>query len=580
MRLKVVSFGQFFPDLIDYNFIKLKADIVSALTVAVIALPQSMAYALIAGVHPKYGLYSCILPVIISSILGSSRFLIAGPTNAISMVVSSTMASTVIAGTIANSLPEAQKIEIVFLLSFLVGLVQIFLGLIKFGSLVNFVSHSVVVGFTFGAGLLISVNQLKNLLGLKFAASPHFLDNLGNTFSHLRETNNWSLFLGVFSIFFILILKKISKKIPGALLVLIICGSLTAFLGLEKNGVKIIGTIPQTPPPFSHFSLDPENIRVLFPSALAIGILGIVEAFSISKSIASASGEKINGNRELIAQGSANALAAFSSSIPGSGSFTRSAVNFQSGAKTRLSGIGSGLFILFILLALAPFAKNIPIASLAGIIIVIAYSMVDKKAVALSWKATTADRVVFLTTLLSTLLLELEMAVYIGVLFSLALFLKKVSHPQVTKVIPKGPCRKLYECQNNEEGCPQLSVYQIDGPLFFGAMAELEDKLRDIHNGNERVIIIRMKGVEILDASGVHALEKFLEKIEEKKVKVIFTNIKPAVREVLLTSGVIRRVQKRIAVDTTAAIKMAFKRYIEKEKCRGCTRALYQECGE
>lgn len=564
-----------------YSRKDLKADFIAALTVAIVALPQSMAYAVIAGVHPKYGIYAAIIPVIISSLFGSSRFLIAGPTNAISMVVASTTASIAIGGTVINNLPEEQKMAALFLLTAMVGVIQVVMGAAKLGGLLNFVSHSVVIGFTAGAGVLIAANQLKNLLGISIGSSNEFIETLHRTFTHLESTNIQSLSLGLGTIMFIVGMKKISAKIPGSLLAMVISAAFVAFFDMEASGVKLIGDIPRSLPPISVPSLDPSNIKILFTPALAIAILGIVEALSIAKSVANSSGEKINGNQEFVAQGLANISAGFFSSIPGSGSFTRTAVNFRSGAHTNFSGVYSGVFVLLTLIALAPLAKFIPIASLAGILLVIAYSMIDQKALAFSFKATRADRAVLIVTILATLFLDLEIAVYVGVLLSIALFLRKVSHPQIYKVTPRETDNKLIPYTKGCRSCSQVSIFQIDGSLFFGAVSELEQHLTSLGNGKEKIVIVRMKGVRILDATGAHALEKFLQTSNAKNTKVIFTGVRPAVRETLANTGLIKKIgNANIAEDTTVAIKTALKKYIDPAICKKCKCPIFFECNK
>jgi len=576
-------FKKYFPfieDLKNYNSSKLKADLVSGLTVAIVALPQSMAYAIIAGVHPKFGLYAAIFPAIVAALFGSSRFLAAGPTNAISMVVASSMASASIAGTMISSLPEDQKIALLFFLSFIVGLLQVLMGILKFGNFINFISHSVVVGFTAGAGILIAFNQLKNLIGVSIGNHPHFIDGLKHTFLKINETNIYALVLGLFTIAFIIITKKISKKIPGALLALIISAFFVFIFDLEKYGVKSIGEIPQTLPPFSFFSFNADIFDGLFSSALAIAILGIVEALSIAKSIASKSGEKIDGNQEFIAQGLANITAGFTSGIPGSGSFTRSAVNYSSGAKTRFSIIFSGIFILIILLIAAPMAKFIPIASLAGILMVIAYSMVDKHAFVMTYKATSADRTVLISTMIATLFLELEQAVFIGVILSILLFIRKVSHPQVLPVMPREKGGKLFVIEEGQVICPQISIYQVEGSLFFGAVAELEEKLSSYIKNGGKIVIVRLLHVQLVDATGVHALESLLREAKEKNVIVMFTNVKNNVFNVLKKTGMVEKIgNENFFEHTQEAVCVAVKRINELGKCKNCSIKCFQECG-
>ena len=560
----------------NYSFLKFRKDLVAGLTVAIVALPQSMAYAIIAGINPKYGLYAAIVPAIVSSLFGSSKYLIAGPTNAISMVVSSTLASTMIAGTLVQDFPQEQKMQILFLLAFMVGMIQVVMGIAKFGQLINFVSHSVVIGFTAGAGVLIAFNQLKNILGIKLPVTNEFIETLRLTFTHINETNLFALLLGLFTIIFILASRKISNKIPGALLAMALSALAVYFFRLEGYGVKLIGEIPRSLPPLSSFSLNLDLVKTLFPSALAIALLGIVEALSISKSIANASGEKIDGNQEFIGQGLSNISASFFSGFPGSGSFTRSAVNFAAGAATRFSGVFSGAIVLLTLLILAPLARYIPIASLAGILIVIAYSMVDKQSIVLSFKATKADRTVLIATVLATLFLELEFAVYIGVILSIALFLRKVSHAQAFRVTPRAEDHKLIKYVDGNPLCSQISIYQIEGALFFGAIGELEEKLHELEDKTDKVIILRMKGIRLLDATGAHALIKFLEQCAKKKTRVILTGVLPDIKIVFERLSLMEKLL--IAKDTTEAIKLSCDKYIDKSACRICKAKMFKEC--
>lgn len=581
-KIKKIQLRNFFPFIAEtknYNFLKFKADIIAGLTVAIVALPQAMAYAIIAGVNPKFGLYAAIFPAIVAALFGSSRFLAAGPTNAISMVVSSSMASAVIAGTLVSSLPEDQKIGLLFLLSFMVGAIQLLMGLFKFGNFINFVSHSVVVGFTAGAGILIAFNQLKNLIGVNIGIHPHFIDGMKHTFMKMSDTNMYALGLGLFTIIFIVITKKISKKIPGALIAMIITAIVVFILKLELQGVKTIGDIPQALPPLSFFPLNMESFNAMFPAAVAIAILGIMESLSIAKSIASRSREKIDGNQEFIAQGLANMTAGLTSGIPGASSFTRSAVNYSSGAKTRFAVIFSGLFILTVILIAAPLARFIPIASLAGILMVIAYSMVDKHAFMMAFRSTAADRIVLLVTMLATLFLDLEQAVYIGIILSILLFVRKVSVPQIFQVAPDRVTHKLIPMEKALACCPQISIFQVEGSLFFGAIAELEDKLSTYINNGGKIVIVRLAHVQLIDATGIHALESLLKECKEKNINMMFTNVRPAVMRVFNRSGMSKKIGKdNFFMHTQEAIAAAVKKVNHLKKCKNCTICCFEEC--
>jgi SulP family sulfate permease len=312
---------------------------------------------------------------------------------------------------------------------------------------------------------------------------------------------------------------------------------------------------------------------------LALAILAIVEALSIAKSIASSSGERINGNQEFIGQGLANLFGGFFSAIPGTGSFTRSAVNFKSGAKTRFAGVYSGLIIALIVLFFAPLAKFIPIPSLAGILMVIAYTMIDQKSLKMSFRATTADKIVLLATFFSTIFLELEKAVFIGVIISIILFLKKVSRPQIYRMYPQSHDNKLRPIDKDARECPQIAIYEIQGPLFFGAISELEDQLYSLDHRHFKAIIIRMKYIQLLDATGAHAFEKLLEDLKTRKIKLILTGVNPGVLRVFKRTGIFQKIgEENITPDTTWALHYTINNYIDLKKCAVCESKVFKEC--
>jgi SulP family sulfate permease len=360
---------------------------------------------------------------------------------------------------------------------------------------------------------------------------------------------------------------------------MIISAIVVVIFNFESKGVKLIGAIPQALPPFSSFPLTIYSISGMFTSAMAIAILGIVEALSIAKSIASKSGEKIDGNQEFIAQGLANMTAGFTSSIPGSGSFTRSAVNFSSGAKTRFSVVFSGIFVLLVVISFAPFAKFIPISSLAGILMVIAYSMVDQHAFKMAFIATKTDRVVLLTTMIATLFLHLDQAVYLGVFLSIILFVRKVSHPQVNQIVLDEKSHKFRMKTDKDVTCPQISIFQIEGSVFFGAVAEIEEKISNYVKNGGRICIVRMAQVHLVDATGVHAFESLLKEAKARNITMIFANAKPRVMKVFEKTGLIEEVgRENFFEHTSDAITFSVAKLREMGKCKNCTLRIFKEC--
>lgn len=574
-------FFPFINTIKHYNLTKLKADLLSGFTVAIVALPQSMAYAVIAGIHPKYGLYASVVPVIISSLFRSSRYLIAGATNATAMVTASTFSSIVIGNLVADSLPDPQKIQLLFLLVFLMGVIQLILGIARFGNLINFVSHSVTIGFTTGVGLLIALNQIKNLFGISIPTNSMAVKTIFQIVQHIELTNWYSLIIGIGTIVGILILKKILPRVPGSFLIISIMTFVVIIFQLNQYGVKLVGNIPRTFPPLSFFPFDFETVGAVFLPAMAIAIFAMVETLSVSKSISSISGERINGNLECIAQGLSNISGAFFSSMPSSGSSVRSTINFVSGASTRFAGVYSGFIVLFIIIILSSFASYIPISSLAGMLLVIAYNMINKKGIELSLKATRADRLVLIITTLSTIFLRLDQAVYIGVVLSILMFLRFMSRPSVFRVIPRPEDGKLVPYKTNMSQCQEVVIYQIEGALFFGAVNELEQQLMYINHQPIDTIILRLKYINLIDATAVQALDKFLNECADKNTAVIFVGVKPNVYNVFKRIGLLKKIgNKNIVTDTNTAIHLAYKTYVTPEHCRQCRAHAFKECKE
>ena len=354
MPFQLIALIPFLPWLRRYRRPHFQADLFAGLTVAVVALPQSMAYALIAGLPVQYGLYASIVPTLAACLWGSSAHLITGPTTAVSLVVFSALKDLAPPGT-------APFIELAFWLAACTGLIQIGMGVARLGNLLDFVSRSVLLGFTAGAAVLIAFKQLPGLFGLTLPKGGHFVTSLFHLVSHLHQTNLISLALGITTLGVIVVFKKIRPLWPGTLIALAVVGLLVHTFRLDLRGVSVIGDVPRSLPPFHFPSWDViDNFGQLASGALAIALLGLVEAVSIAKSISDQSRQRLNINREFVSQGLANLSAAFFSGYPVSGSFTRSAVNFRSGARTPLSGVLSALAVAGTVLAAAPLASGLP----------------------------------------------------------------------------------------------------------------------------------------------------------------------------------------------------------------------------
>lgn len=536
----IPSLSQLFPFVADakgWTAADARADMAAGLTGAFVAVPQAMAYALIAGLPPQYGIYASIAPVIIAALWGSSRFVVAGPTNATAMILFSALAQLSVGGVILSSLPVEARLPFVFGLSLLTGLIQVAMGLARLGDLVNFISHSVVVGFTTGAALLIGAGQLKTVLGVQTQSAPGFFPQLLATFNQSPQLNLWSVGVALASMLCFWALKTWTPRLPAALLTLVSVSAAGALLQVGAHGVKLAGAIPQGLPPLSlppEFSM--ETLRTLFTPALALALMGAVESLAMGKRLAAARDDSFNGSQELAAQGLGNIAAAFTSGMPGCGSFTRSALNLAAGARTRFAAVFAGLIVIPLLLLLAPLAAWIPMPALAGILLMLSAGMIDREEIRFCMVTTRMDKYVFLTTTAAALLLDLERAVLLGVLLSLGLFIRRVSYPQVTRLRAGDPLLAPWLWLRD---CPRLSIYLLEGTLFFGAINELERQLHEQEAKHARVVLLHMARVFWLDASGVHALASFIERCLARDMEVVLVVGNEQVMDILRRSGLL-----------------------------------------
>lgn len=512
-----------------------RKDLVAALTVAVVAIPQSMAYALIAGVNPVYGLYTAIVSTIIGSIFGSSKHLIGGPTNAIALLV---------AGSMRNYMGLVNAYQLLFLMTFLVGALQIIFGVIKLGKVINYVSHTVIVGFSAGAGVLIALGQLSTLLSIPIKNSAQMVttEKFYYVITHLNQTNLYALGLGMMTIAIILICKKLNKNLPGALIGIVIPIIFIIIFTLEQKGVKLTGAIPSSLPPFVmvHFSFA--GIQSVFGGAVAIAIIGLVEAISISKTISSTSRQKIDANQEFVAQGLANAVSSFFQCFPGSGSFSRSAINYHNGAVTRLSGIMSGVTVALVLVFFAPFARYIPNPCLAGVLILTGYGLVDKKEMkkVLKLGKFKSDSIAMCATFLATILLpDLDYAIYTGIAISIVLYLKDTNKVTVRILVPSyGKDSQIIEKKiESVKGQVDVLIIQLEGALYFGSAEDLETKLDGLVD-KAKVFILRMKYVTSIDLTSLNALKVFFRTVKEAGGTLLISGVKTELSSLLKNSNV------------------------------------------
>ena len=528
----------FLHDFSDYSLRDYKGDFLAALTLTPMAAPLAMAYAVIAGVPPQYGIYTCMLPVIVAALWGSSRFLAAGPTNATSLVLFSALGTVSVAGVPLLQLPEPVRMSIIFGIALFCGLIQIVMGLMRLGEIANYISHSVMSAFGASMALLIAAGQLTTVLGIAPPQSGGFFFQVANAAARLAELaiNPWCLLPAVMTIVLILWLQSISRLFPATLAALAIAGITADIFDLAARGVPMIADIPDIVPPLSlPTAFDFDLVRNLLSPALALAILGGVQSLAIGKQLAGVRNDVFDGSRELIAQGLGNIAAGFTSGLPGCGSFTRSAPMIALGARTRMAAVFSGLLSLPLLYVLAPLISHVPMPALGGVLMLIAVQTLKPADIRFCLVATRTDRIVFIATFFATLTLDLTQAILLGVILSLGLFIYKAAHPRVHKMSASDPLLRPLP-----HGLPSgLAVYFIEGTLFFGAIHELERSLHSVEETPPRVLILHLSRVFWLDASGAHALEQFIERCHARSVPIILVCGCPQVRDILQRTGLV-----------------------------------------
>jgi len=552
----------------------LRADFIAGLTGAVIVLPQGVAFAIIAGLPPAFGLYTAMVTAVVAALFGSSLHLISGPTTAISLTVFAAISQFALPG-------SAEYIELALLLTLLVGVTQLGFGLARMGVLVNFVSHTVVVGFTAGAAFLIANSQLKHVLGIDLGAGVSFIGTWQKLALHIGETNLYVLSVALLTLVVAIVFKHYFPKSPYMLLAMIVGSVLAYFLGGEAVGIKTIGEISSALPQLHGIQFNYERIKELMPNAFAVALLGLIEAIAIGKSIALQSRQRIDSNREFIGQGLSNIIGSFFSAYAGSGSFTRSGINYQAGARTPMSAVFAAAILLAILLLIAPFAAYLPIPAMGGIILLVSYNLIDFKKIRKILKASRLETSVLSVTFFSTLLLDLEFAILLGAMTSLGYFLYKTTHPHMAIMAPDPEDNYRLKYIKRKEGlrqCPQLKMVRIDGSIFYGSIEHISELFDDLYKGPEKYCLILAEGVNFVGLAGAEWLAEEARRWKEKGGGLYICNLKVIAQDVLEKGGY----RKEIGDDhfwpsKREAIAEIYK-YLDHGICATCPARVFREC--
>ncbi len=513
--LQGLSLRRIFPFLAWRSMVTretLKSDAFAALTGATIVLPQGVAFAAIAGLPPEYGFYSAMITPIIAALFGSSWHVISGPTTAISALVFGALSGLFEPG-------SGAFIQAAITLTLLVGVFQLALGLARLGALVDFVSHSVMVGFMAGAATLVALSQVDNALGIDLPR-PDEIGEFAVGFVEKVWHTDWRSFAIAFiSLATAVVMKKFLPKWPNYLAALLVGSLVCIALKGQENGVSVIGAIPSIVPGFSLPSMNIKLLGELAPAAFAIALVGLLEAVSIARAIAIKSGQELDGNQEFIGQGLSNTVGSFFQCYAASGSFTRSGVNYEAGARTPLAAVMAAIFLFLILLFVAPLFAYVPIPSMAGVIVLVAWKLIDFKEVWHIMQTSRSETSIAFITFLSTLFIDLEFAIYVGVMLSFLIFLNKSAHPFIGIGAPDPNTKhRMFRSAetNNLIECPQLAFVRMDGPFYFGSVEHVRRKFREIERrrAQQKHMLFMVKGVGEID---LPAAELLIEEARRRK---------------------------------------------------------------
>lgn len=530
------AYFPFLEWLFPYDRSHFSGDLLAGLTVGVMLIPQGMAYAMLAGMPPIYGLYASTIPLIIYALMGTSRQLAVGPVAMVALLIASGVGQVASQG-------STEYISYAILLAMMVGLIQLGMGLFRLGFIVNFLAHPVIAGFTSAAAIIIGVSQIKHLLGVSIERGS-VVNTLEAILHNVGDTNLWTLLIGGISILILIVSKKLNKKIPAPLLVVVFGMAIVYFLGLDSNGVRIVKDIPSGLPSFSMISIDLSAIKTLLPIALTISFVGFMESIAVAKSIQNKHNDyKIVPNQELIALGLANIFGSFFKSFPVTGGFSRSAVNDQSGAKTGLASLISAALIILTLLFLTDYFYYLPNAVLSAIILVAVYGLIDFKEAKHLWKNDKQDFFLFIITAIFTLLVGIEEGILIGVILSIIMLIYRVSNPHIAELgmVPDTKHYRNIKRFNHLETDESTLILRLDAQLFFANIDYFKNELEEKAKAKKflKYIIIHAGSIQNVDSSGVHALHDIVRDYREQGVSVILTNVVGPTRDILNKNGMI-----------------------------------------
>ncbi len=573
--VRVLPFLRWWP-MVDRH--TARADLMAGLTGAVLGLPQGVAFAILAGLPPEYGLYAAMVPPALSALFGSSFHMVAGPTNAVAILLFASLTHIAPAGS-----PE--YIRMVLTVTLMTGVFELVMGMARLGGLVNFISHTVIIGFSAGAAILIATSQLKAFFGIPIPAEASFLETFHQFALQASHINPWVTSVGAFTLLSGIAAKRYLRQIPF-MITATVAGSLFAvvldhYLGTQVTGIKTVGALPAELPPLSIPDVSADVVKTVAPTALATTILALTLAVGVGRSLGIRSGQRIDSNQEFIGQGVSNIVGSFFSAFPSAGSFNRSAANLEAGARTPLASVFSALFLVAIVLVVAPLAAYLPLASVAAILFLVAYGLVDVARIKSVFRTSRSESAVLIVTLIAALFLGLQTAIYAGVLLSLMLFLNQAAHPGIRNVKPEFRGKSFhFDADTGLPDCPQLKMLRINGSIFFGAVEHVEDAFHQVdqENPQQKHLLIVASGINVVDISGAELLAREANRRRKLGGGLYFFFMKDAVVHLLEQGPYMRTIgEASILTPKTEVIGTLYPK-LDSEICRTCTARIFPQC--
>jgi len=556
-----------------YSFDYFKKDLLSGTIVGIVAVPLAMSFAIASGVKPEYGIYTAVIAGILISLLGGSKYQIGGPTGAfvpilLGIVISYGYENLLLAGVMA-------------------GIMLVLMGLFKLGALIKYIPRPVTIGFTAGIAVIIFAGQVANFLGLRdIEQHERFIDNMKEIANHLHTINGYSILVALICFAVMLITPKVLPKVPGALVGIVVSAVVTVLFlsGHVATIGSTYGAIPNKLPEFGIPEITFDKVTMLLGPAFVIAMLGGIESLLSAVVADGMTNSKHNSNKELVGQGIANIVTPLFGGIPATGAIARTATNIKSGAVSPMSGIIHGIFVLLTLLVLAPLAVHIPLASLAPVLMMVAWNMSERKHFAHILKLKSGDSLVLVITFLLTVFTSLTVAVEVGLLLAVVLFAKRMSEMLVvSKVLPDhlGDDGKVNsQVLSPGHDCPQISIYTVEGPLFFGAAQTFEQSILSSINSKPLVLVLRLGKVPFIDTTGEEYFRNILRDFKSRGGVILVTGVQSDLKKILDQTGLTAEIgEENFYTHTGDAINRSFG-CLNRNACIGCKHFAFRECEE